>query len=141
MKAPASRSVPNSHRMVIARGSHQLAIRTENSLPNRGAMALEGGETTTPLSLQVVPFPAAQVNRAFLQELVGPADAVGLRLTVCQGDLSEVLDLLLALKRFVLDVALVVRPEHRDRSAYHAADDRYQYQTCCQHPSFVSTHE
>src|SRR5262245_8123317 len=108
MKAPASCSVPNSHRMVVASGRYQLAIRTESSLPNRGTMALEGGKTAAPLSLQVVPFPAAQVNRAFLQELVGPADAVGLQLTVCQGHLSEVLDLLLALKRFVLDVALVV---------------------------------
>src|SRR5262249_32857127 len=68
----ASAQVPDVYG-IQSTGSKIPAVGTERNAPN-GAGMFQRGEAAVALALEVVPFPAAQVLRAAVEQLLGPAD-------------------------------------------------------------------
>ena len=87
---PSGRRVPDLRRPILTGRGERLAVGAEGHVEDIVGVAAERQERRMALPLQVVPFPAAQVGRAAVEQPLGTARILRQAFAVRQGDIAEV---------------------------------------------------
>src|SRR5262249_39042429 len=100
--------VPHFHRVVPASGSDPGAVRADGHGDDRTGVAGEGQEVQPAQALEVVPFPAATVERTGLERRPNAGEVAVVPVRVRPGDVIEVLELLHFDDRSLGDLSLAL---------------------------------
>ena len=99
--------IPNCDRPIHGGGGELPAVRAEGRADGRGVV-LHGRRVAVALPLEEMPLPAAPVEWALVEQLLGAADVAGGQLAPCQGDTLDVRSFLLTFKGLLRLLLFVV---------------------------------